>query len=184
MTAWRDAVDAIPRCPHCGEQDKPPPAKPTLEPEQNGSLTCNTCSANFRYPDHPKGLVMPKLLPLLLLALVLTASPILAGCRSVPATVVTPAGKAAYAADQVVVRVNELMNAAIAAQAQGALPLAAARPIVKWTIAADQTLAAVPAGWPDTLRAGWIATKQQLPAITNPAILAAMGAVDLVLGVL
>lgn len=35
------------RCPHCGAQDKPFPAKPTLEREQNGSYTCSTCGHNF-----------------------------------------------------------------------------------------------------------------------------------------
>lgn len=35
-------------CPACGAQNKPAPAKPTLEPEQNGTLTCTICSHNFR----------------------------------------------------------------------------------------------------------------------------------------
>jgi transcription elongation factor Elf1 len=34
------------RCPHCGAQDIPG-ASPTLEREQNGTLTCRTCSCNF-----------------------------------------------------------------------------------------------------------------------------------------
>ncbi len=128
---------------------------------------------------------MRTILPLLLLALTLTGLPIVsAGCASAPATVTTAAGKQAYAADQVVIRVNELMNAAIAAQQQQALSTATTRVIVKFAVAADQTLAAVPTGWQASLQAAWLATKKQLPPITNSAILAAMGAVDLVLGLL
>lgn len=37
-------------CPKCGETDVPN-AKPTLEPEQNGSLTCRTCGNNFYPPQ-------------------------------------------------------------------------------------------------------------------------------------
>lgn len=107
----------------------------------------------------------------------------LPGCATRPPNL-SPAANAAYTADQVVIRINELMNAAIAAQAQNAVPVATTRAIVKFAIAADQTLAQVPAGWPATVTAAWAATKKSLPAITNPAIIAAMSAVDLVLGVL
>lgn len=107
----------------------------------------------------------------------------LAGCAP-PATVVTPQGQIAFKADQVVVRVNELMNASIAANAAvpPALDTNTTRTIVTWCIAADQTLAATPTGWQATLQTGWTATKGKLPAITNPAILAAISAVDVVLG--
>lgn len=36
-------------CPKCGEADVPT-AKPTLEREQNGSLTCCNCGTNFYAP--------------------------------------------------------------------------------------------------------------------------------------
>lgn len=97
--------------------------------------------------------------------------------------VLTPAGQAAYTADQVVVRVNELMNAAISAEAKGLLPRNTARTIVQFCTSADQTLAQVPSGWALTLRTAWTAAKQQLGPIQNTAIIAAMGAVDVVLGV-
>lgn len=35
------------RCPRCGAQNIPN-AKPTLEPEQDGSRTCATCSHNWK----------------------------------------------------------------------------------------------------------------------------------------
>lgn len=120
-------------------------------------------------------------LVLVALLLSVTTAP---GCASGRPPNLSPAADAAYTADQVVIRINELMNAAIAAHAQNALPTNATRTIVKFAVAADQTLADVPAGWQATVRAAWLATKKQLPAQTNPAILAAMGAVDLVLGVL
>lgn len=34
-------------CPHCGKQNLQPPAKPSLEPEQNGSYTCSQCGTNW-----------------------------------------------------------------------------------------------------------------------------------------
>lgn len=40
-------------CPHCGGQNIPG-AKPTLEPEQNGTLTCTNCSVNFTPPPLEK----------------------------------------------------------------------------------------------------------------------------------
>lgn len=117
----------------------------------------------------------------ILLLLLLPAA--LAGCRP-PTTITTPQGQVAYKADQVAVRVNELMNAAIQANATGGLPVATTRTIVTWCVTADQTLHATPAGWQATLKASWQATKRTIPTPTNPAIVAAMGAVDLVLGAL
>lgn len=101
---------------------------------------------------------------------------------SPPVTIVTPAGKVAYSADLIVIRVNELMNAAIAAQANGGLPTNTARTIVQFCVSADQTLAATPAGWQATLLQGWTSAKAQLPTISNPTILALMGAVDVAIG--
>jgi hypothetical protein len=113
----------------------------------------------------------------LLLIILLTTA-----CHA-PVTITTPQGQLAYTADQVVLRVNELMNASIAANSSGSLSTNTTRVIVKWCVAADTTLASTPNGWQQTLITGWAQTKAQLPAITNPAILAAMGAVDAVLAV-
>ncbi len=101
-----------------------------------------------------------------------------------PPTVTTPQGQLAYKADQIVVRVNELMNAAIAANASGALDTNTTRTIVQFTVAADQTLASTPNGWQATVLTAWAATKAKLPVIQNPAILAAFSAVDIVLTVI
>lgn len=117
-----------------------------------------------------------------IVVLILSASLTGASCTPKP-PVLTPAGQAAYTADQVVVRVNELMNAAISAEAKGLLPRNTARIIVQFCTSADQTLAQVPSGWALTLRTAWTAAKMQLGPIQNTAIIAAMGAVDVVLGV-
>ena len=45
--AVRALLEAELRCPHCGEMNVPK-ATPILEPEQDGSYTCRTCSTNFR----------------------------------------------------------------------------------------------------------------------------------------
>jgi hypothetical protein len=119
----------------------------------------------------------------LLLVLLLCTTPLLAACPPRPVTIVTPQGQAAYTADQVAVRISELQNAAIAANASGNLPTGTTRTIVQFCVTAAPTLASVPAGWNATLQAAWAAAKAQIPPVTNPAIVAAMAAVDVVLGV-
>jgi hypothetical protein len=107
-----------------------------------------------------------------------------AGCASkIPPTVVTPQGKAAYTADQVVIRVNELQNAAIQAEASHALPTSTTRIIVTFCVAADKTLATVPAGWQQTIATAWAQAKQQIPAkdLSNTVIAAAVAGIDVVI---
>jgi hypothetical protein len=109
----------------------------------------------------------------------------LAACH-VPTSVVTPQGKAAYSADQVVIRVGELQSAAIQAQASGALPITTTRLIVQWCVNANTTLKQVPNGWQQTLTTAWTQTKSQIPAtdLSNSAIAAAVSGVDVVLAAL
>lgn len=121
-----------------------------------------------------------KALRLGLLAVLLLVTP---GCHA-PVTITTPQGQAAFKADQVVVRVNELQSAAIKAEAGGGLSTSLTRVIVTFAVGADKTLAAAPDGWQSAVRAAWLDAKKQLLTVTNPAVLAAMGAVDLVLGVM
>lgn len=117
---------------------------------------------------------------LLLYACALSAPLIDSACHA-PVTITTPAGKAAYTADQVAVRVNELERATIDAQAQGALPLETARYLVEFCVGADKTLAAAPSGWQAVVGKAWAETKAKLPPVTNPLILSAINAVDVVL---
>lgn len=101
-----------------------------------------------------------------------------------PVTITTPAGKTAYTADQIVVRVNELGQAAIAAEAGKALPTTTARTIIQFCSAADKILAATPTGWQAAVATAWLQTKATIGPVTNPAVAAAMGAVDVALAAL
>lgn len=108
---------------------------------------------------------------------------VLVAC-SRPTTIVTPQGKAAYTADQIVLRINNLQNAAIQAEQTGGLSTDTTRTIVEFAVSADRTLKSVPSGWQQTVSAAWAETKKKLPPITNPALLAAIDSVDLVLAAL
>ncbi len=117
---------------------------------------------------------------LVVLVLALTVS----GC--VPKSL-APEAKPAYAADQIVLRVNELQAAAIQANAAvpPALSEAQTRVIVEFTVSADRTLAAVPQGWYATVRAAWLEARKKLAdQVKNPIVSAAMDAVDAVLDAL
>lgn len=97
-----------------------------------------------------------------------------------PSTIQTPQGQAAYRADQVVVRLNELQNVAITANQQGQLPTATTRVIVQFVVTADRALAASPQGWQAIVKQGWAALVQELPPINNPSVIAALTAVQVV----
>lgn len=105
-------------------------------------------------------------------------------CAHANTSQLSAAGNAAYTADQIVVRVNELENAAIAADAARTLSDTETRTIVEFCVAADKTLAAVPDGWRATVLQAWKAAKAKLPMTPNTAIAAAVAAMDLVLGAL
>jgi len=94
-----------------------------------------------------------------------------------------------FAADAVVIRVNELQAATIQycgpapTCAPGTIDTQLARQIVETSIALRQTLKAVPAGWQASVKAAWKQARPRFAAIQNPAIVAALAAVDLVIGV-
>ena len=99
-------------------------------------------------------------------------------CVHQPPTIITPQGHVAFTADQIVQRVNELQNAAIAAEANQALPTKTARLIVTFCVDADKTLAATPQGWQKTVATAWAQVKSDVGVIPNATIAAAMNAVD------
>lgn len=115
------------------------------------------------------------IIPFVLIALLSGAA-----CTA-PVSVQTTAGKVAYTADQIVIRVNELQNAAIQANANGALPTATTRLIVEFAVSADKTLKEAPNGWQSTVSKLWAETKAKLPPMSNPALSSAIASVDLVL---
>lgn len=106
---------------------------------------------------------------------------LLAGGCATAAPNLTPVGQHAYTADQVAMRVAELQNAAIQAEATGGLPTATTRIIVQFAVTVAPTLRAVPAGWPQTVLAAWTAAKMQVGPLTNPLVVAAMSALDVVI---
>ena len=116
----------------------------------------------------------------LILILALLATP---ACHP-PSTITTGPAQIAFSADQVTIRVNELQNAAIAAEANGSLPTATARTIVQFAVSADKTLATTPAGWQATLQTAWAQVKAQVGTISNPTVALAFGAADAIISVL
>ena len=108
----------------------------------------------------------------------------LAFSACVPKTIQTPQGKAAYTAVQVLTRIDELQNATIAGNQQGAIPDKTAVVIVRFTVATAKTLKATPDGWQATVRAGWTATKAAIPATDAAKLQPYLDAVDLVLSAL
>lgn len=117
-----------------------------------------------------------------ILALVLAVT--CSACIPVPPVSLSPQGKTAYTADQIVQRVNELENAAIQANSAGGLDTNVARVIVSFAVAADKTLKATPQGWQVTIETGWAEVKRQLPMITNPALAVVIGAMDSIVATL
>jgi hypothetical protein len=98
-----------------------------------------------------------------------------------PTTIKTQPGQVAFTADQILVRVGELQNAAIQANTNNGLSNVTTNIIVTWTTAAAMTLKTTPAGWQATLAASWKAAKPNIPT-TNPTIAIAVGAVDALIG--
>lgn len=118
------------------------------------------------------------------LALVLFAMTLSLGCVKAPPNL-SPQGSTAFTADQVTLRVNELMNTAIAANAAG-VPEATTdltRVIVQYCTDANAVLATTPNGWLTTLQTSWVLAEPKLTSVPpNSALGLAIAAADLVLG--
>ena len=102
-------------------------------------------------------------------------------CVHAPATITTPAGKAAFNADQVVLRLNELETAAIVANSQNGLSVDKTKVFVEFVVSADTILKTTPNGWLATLTSAWNVAKSKIGVSSNAAVTAAMGAVDVAL---
>lgn len=124
---------------------------------------------------------MKRFVCLVALALTLTAD---LGCVSKKIIPETPQAAAAFKADAVVIRVNELQATVIeacgpAAECQpGSLPTATARAIVAGLIDLRTVLRSTPMGWQATVKASWAQLKPKLAAVTNPAVLSALALVN------
>jgi hypothetical protein len=102
--------------------------------------------------------------PLLLLAILATACP--------PPATLSPHGQVVWTADQIIVRLGELQNTAIAANAATdpktglpGLPTATTHRVVTYCVGTTKTLHTLPAGWQATLQTGLT----QFLAVLTPA---------------
>ena len=86
----------------------------------------------------------------------------LVGCHSAPTTVVTPEGKAAYTADQIIVQLGFLQDVAIKLEASGNLSTATTKVIVKFVVGTVSIVQATPSGATATVRAGLVELKKNL----------------------
>lgn len=117
----------------------------------------------------------------------LLASSVLA-CANKNVTPDTPRAAAAITADAIVIRVNELQAAVIQACGPAltcqpnSLSTALARDIVQTSIDLRTTLKAVPSGWQTTVKTAWAQAKPRFAGIMNAAIIAALSAVDALIG--
>lgn len=99
----------------------------------------------------------------------------------------TPRAGVALTADALVIRVNELQATVIQACgpqvtcAPNTISTALARDIVQTCIDIRTTALAVPNGWQAAVRTAWSRAKPRFAGVTNPAIQAAISAVDALL---
>lgn len=89
----------------------------------------------------------------------------------------TPQAQVAFTADQLVLRVNELENAAISAATQDPALTPTARTIVEWCVATDRVLKQAPLGWQQVVQTSWAQLKVKIPA-RDPNIAALLTTVD------
>lgn len=75
-------------------------------------------------------------------------------CASAPTSVVTPAGKAAYSADQVVSAIGIFQDAAISANSNKLISDADTRLIVTFSKGAVATITAAQSGWQSAVTTG------------------------------
>jgi len=98
-----------------------------------------------------------------------------------PPSVQTPAGKTAYAADQVVLRIGELQTAAIDANAAGELSTETTRHVVQFTVDAAKTLKASPDGWHTTVGPAYVGMKNQLAPAERARLGPYLGILDAIM---
>ena len=119
------------------------------------------------------------------LILILSLVAVSACAKVTPAT---PKAGAAIKADAIVIRVNELQATVIdycgpAPQcAPGTIPTNTARDAVAALMDVRKFLLQTPNGWQASTKAAWSVAKARLAGVTNPAILAALAAVDVLIG--
>jgi hypothetical protein len=104
----------------------------------------------------PSDTITRAILPFLLAAGLLS-------CAKPPASLQTPEAQRAWQANEVVTRIGEVQRVAIQAEATGGLTTAQARVIVTYCVASAKVAKAYPKGWEQTVLAGFLQMKAQLP---------------------
>lgn len=123
-------------------------------------------------------------LRLFTIVLTLSSTAVLPACRP-PATIETEAGKKAHVANEVLIRVERLQNAAIAANKNGSLPTDQARAVVFVTVNLAEIAKATTEGWEATARQAWVQAKKDVPVLQPGGQFGLyVAAIDAVLGVL
>ncbi len=102
------------------------------------------------------------------------------GCAPLPPTIVTPQGQRAFVADQVLQRVEELENAAMAAYRSGDIPRNQARAVVRATIEMAELTDAAREGWQAVVMKAWQDAKAGIPALRTGRLAAYAAALDAV----
>ena len=108
----------------------------------------------------PSDTITRAILPFLLAAGLLS-------CAKPPASLQSPEAQRAWQANEVVTRIGEVQRVAIQAEATGGLTTAQARVVVTFCVASATVAKQYPKGWEQTVLAGFLQMKAQLP----PAVL-------------
>ena len=124
------------------------------------------------------------------LILTLLFAPAVLGCASKKLTPATPVAARAMTADQVIVRVNEVIAAinaacgpALACQ-PNTINTNLARELVQGCIDLDKVLKDSAPGWKATVKSTWNVLRQKFAGITNIAVQSAFGLLDVAVGAL
>lgn len=99
----------------------------------------------------------------------------ISACAHTPASVVTPQGKAAFAADQVVTRLAEVQNAVIVAATPDAagkvgINKPTANIVVGFIVEAVKVIKVTPNGWIAAVSQAWTSAKSRIPALELPSV--------------
>lgn len=127
------------------------------------------------------GLELTVTLRRLVLPFVLVAALLGTPACHAPASVQTPTGKAAYTADQLVIRLGELENTVIAANLAGSLADRDATKLVRFCVDAAKVAKSAPAGWPILITNAWTQVKLDVPALAKPPLLTYVPLIDIAL---
>lgn len=105
----------------------------------------------------------------------------ISGCGpKIPANT-DPQTRAAFYANEAVLRLGELQNAAIASNRSGAISDRDAILVVRFTVASTKTVKEAPGGWVPTVRAAYTQLRPQLSAPEGSTVAVALAVLDALL---